>query len=264
MELDLAGKHIFISGAAGGIGLKLVEEYLNFGCKVTAQWHSSKGTLEGLLKDEKFAGRLCEVQAELTNEEEVRNAYEKSIKTLGPMNVLVVNHAIYYSEDIPVMDMDYGQWKKTLDVNLNGAFLISREFLRQAREHKDQLQLLNIVFISSTAALFGEAFHADYSTSKSALQGFALSLKNEIVKIKSTARVNLIAPGWVRTPMAEASIANGDHLKAMQTTALCKIANTEDVCRMVVVISSDRVSGHISGATIPIHGGMEGRVLNKF
>ena len=78
--------------------------------------------------------------------------------------------------------------------------------------------------------------------------GFTRSLKNEIVKIVPWARVNVVAPGWVHTKMAEESVKLGHHFNALQTMPLRKIASTDDVGNAILVFSSGKVSGHSTGA----------------
>jgi NAD(P)-dependent dehydrogenase (short-subunit alcohol dehydrogenase family) len=63
--------------------------------------------------------------------------------------------------------------------------------------------------------------------------------------------------------MAEESVARGEHLKALQTTSLAKLGKTEEVANAVLYLSSGKLSGHCSGTTIEVDGGMEGRVLNS-
>ncbi|CAF3348477.1 unnamed protein product [Rotaria sp. Silwood1] len=109
---------------------------------------------------------------------------------------------------------------------------------------------------------FGEANHIDYATSKGALHsGFIKSLKNEIVNIIPHARCNIVAPGWTRTPMAESSIEQGRHLKALRTMPLRKVATTEDVAQACLFFASNKTAGHLTGNVLMVHGGMEGRVL---
>jgi NAD(P)-dependent dehydrogenase (short-subunit alcohol dehydrogenase family) len=152
---------------------------------------------------------------------------------------------------------------------LAGSFLFTREFLRQLRswaqtlsdEQKAQAHA-SIAIIGSTAGIFGEAMHADYAASKSALHtGFLRSLKNEIVLIVPRATANVIAPGWVNTKMAQVSIAAGKHLKALKTMPLKKLATTEDVATAVMTALSPTTGGHMTGQVIELAGGMEGRVL---
>ena len=88
--------------------------------------------------------------------------------------------------------MSLERWRPTTAVNLDGTFLSCRAFLR----HVAQTGEGNIVMIGSTAGLIGEAGHADYAASKSALiTGLAKSLKNEITRIAPNGRVNVVCPG---------------------------------------------------------------------
>lgn len=116
-----------------------------------------------------------------------------------------------------------------MDKNLTSSFLVCREYLRGLRTlSEEKKRVASIVLIGSTAGKFGEAGHADYACSKSgafqynhrslrsrelmdeAAMMYALtrSLKNEIVSIAPQGRVNCVAPGWTRTPMAAAALAD--------------------------------------------------------
>jgi len=120
------------------------------------------------------------------------------------------------------------------------------------------------VLVASTAALFGEAEHADYAAAKAAMAyGLTRSLKNEIVRLAPRGRVNCVCPGWTRTPMAAYGLADAAALARVQATmALRKIAEPEDVAGLIVFLTAERLAGHISGAIVPVAGGMEGRLLH--
>ncbi|KAJ7234607.1 hypothetical protein B0H12DRAFT_1238986 [Mycena haematopus] len=97
---------------------------------------------------------------------------------------------------------------------------VSREYLRQLGSACDEVKATAaITFVGSTAGKYGEAGHADYAASKSALMyGFMLSLKNEIVRIAPKGRVNCVAPGWVRTPKKEEKLKDPNFvLRALAT-----------------------------------------------
>ena len=105
------------------------------------------------------------VQANLVNENEVQRLFAQ---VKSPVQILIVNHAIYEAQDVPLVDMELSQWQRTMDVNLTSAFLVVRAFLRQLRETPEELRReANVILIGSTAGRFGEADHADYSASKS-------------------------------------------------------------------------------------------------
>ena len=119
-----------------------------------------------------------------------------------------------------------------------------------------------LVLVGSTAGIYGEAGHTDYAAAKGAITtGLLLSLKNEVSRIGSV-RVNAVAPGWTMTPKkAESGLDEEIAERAKSTMALKKLATPEDVASAIVVLSSDELSGHITGQVIEVAGGMEGRLV---
>jgi 3-oxoacyl-[acyl-carrier protein] reductase len=89
-----------------------------------------------------------------------------------------------------------------------------------------------------------------------------LSLKNEIVHLARKGRVNLVNPGWTVTRMAEKALDDDDMIRQiLQTVPMRKVALVEDIANTILYLASDTLSGHVSGQTINVAGGMEGRVL---
>lgn len=106
----------------------------------------------------------------------------------------------------------------------------------------------------------------DYASGKAGLQyGLVRSVKNEIVRLNSKARINAVAPGWVDTPLIEGRLDDPAEMwvEAQATVSLRKIARPEDVARMMAFLASHRAAGHISGECVSVDGGMEGRVVWK-
>jgi 3-oxoacyl-[acyl-carrier protein] reductase len=117
--------------------------------------------------------------------------------------------------------------------------------------------------VGSTAGLVGEAGHADYAAAKSAvLGGLLLSLKNEVVRRNSLARVNAVAPGWTESPMTRGHVSKEQVQRISRTMALRKVAQPEDVAAQVVALASPVISGHVTGQIVTVAGGMEGRVIH--
>ncbi|KAJ4480956.1 NAD(P)-binding protein [Lentinula aciculospora] len=268
LDLELQDVHVLITGASGGIGLETAKLFLKQGAKVTAHYNSNSTTLRSL--ESQFPStQLFSVQAELTSESSIESIFASARAYFGlEVQILVVNHGIWPSQDKMIWEMELEQWNRTIDVNLTASFLISKHFLRSLAkdEVKDEVKMnANIVFVGSTAGRFGEKGHSDYAASKSALMyGLVLTLKNEIVKIASQGRVNCVAPGWVRTPLAEEALRDPDVVyRALATTPLKKVATTYDTAMQIVLLSSTKVSGHVSGQIVNVAGGMEGRLLNK-
>ena len=199
------------------------------GAKVTAHYNTNASTLDGLV-GEFGTDRIQKLQADLGNEgDNVRIFGEMVERGFGPVQVIIVNHATYVTEDVPISRMSLEQWNRTINANLTSPFLVVREYLRGLESlGEDQKSLGDkaaIVIVGSTAGKYGEAGHADYAATKSGkpvgsrdsirsdkisamMYGLTMTLKNEIVKVTPKGRVNCVAPGWVKTPMAAGSLAN--------------------------------------------------------
>ncbi|KAI0061295.1 NAD-P-binding protein [Artomyces pyxidatus] len=272
MDLHLQGVHVLVTGANGGIGLETTRLFLEQGANVTAHYRSSGDALLPLL--ERYGPtRLHREHAELASEEEVINCFRQTEGSgFGFVEIAVINHGRYESEDVSLKDMSLAQWESTFSSNLTSTFLVARGYLgglengvRNAAGTEDRFgDRAAIILVGSTAGKYGEAGHADYAASKSAMMyGLTLTLKNEIVKIAPRARVNCVAPGWTRTPMAFAALQNPRTVdRVLATMALRKVAEPEDVASQIVLLASARVSGHVSGQVLMVEGGMEGRLLN--
>ncbi len=258
MDLGLKDKHVLITGASGGIGLATAKIFLAEGSKITAHYHSNPRALDQLI--ENYEGKINPVKADLRKAPEVERMFQEAMEIFGRIDVIVINAGIWPENDTFVADMSLEQWNNTISINLTGSFLCCKYFFQNLRKHPDEHA--SIIFIGSTAGVFGEAGHCDYSATKSALMGLTLSLKNEIVHFARKGRVNLVNPGWTITPMAENALKDEVLVKkVLQTIPLRKIALPEDIANVIAFLASDKVAGHISGQSITVAGGMEGRML---
>ena len=256
MDTDLTGKGVLVTGGAGGIGSAVVRAFADEGARVGVHYRDSEERAKMLA--EQVGGAA--LRADLTIESEVDDLIPLAVEELGRVDVLVANAGAWPSEDRPVWELPLARWRATLAANLDSVFLSCRAFLR----HVATTGIGNIVIVSSTAGVFGEAGHADYAAAKSALAGgFLRSLKNEIVRIAPLGRVNVVAPGWTQTEMARDALeVPGFEGRITRTMSLRKVGHAEDVARAIVMLASDRVSGHVTGQVITVAGGMEGRVLH--
>jgi 3-oxoacyl-[acyl-carrier protein] reductase len=257
MNSDLTGKRFLITGASGGIGAATARAFAEEGARLVLHYHRNREGAESLSRALDVEARV--VQADVASEEDVDRMYEEA----GRLDGVVVNAGIWIEDEVPLHKMTLAQWRKTMDADLTGAFLSCRGFLRQVAE--EPREEASVVLVASTAALFGEENHADYSAAKAAMAyGMTRSLKNEIVRLASRGRVNCVCPGWVMTPMAAAAMEDPGAVQSVTATmALRKIATPEDVASAIVFLSSSRLSGHLSGTILPIAGGMEGRWLHR-
>ncbi|KAJ3317582.1 hypothetical protein HDV06_001373 [Boothiomyces sp. JEL0866] len=254
------GKHVLITGASGGVGIISALEFLKIGANVTLQYNSNSSSLLPL--KEKYKNRVCLLKADVTDELQVSGLISKAVQELGKIDSLIVCHGVWPSKDVLVKDMEYKQWKSTLAINLDGTFLFIKHFLRQVTL---DVESPSIVLIGSTAGKFGEAYHADYSCSKTAMMhGLISSLKNEIVKTHPKARINTVSPGWIRTPMAERAMNDPALLyQALASSPLKKVSEPHDIAQAILFLADSSKSGNITGVSLDVNAGMEGRLLNS-
>ncbi|KAG2032406.1 NAD dependent epimerase/dehydratase [Suillus americanus] len=264
MDLGLQGVHVIVTGASGSIGLETVKLFCALGANVTAHYNSKFGPIQELLASNL---NLQHVQANLSQEEAVVAMFESlAAMPHGPVQVVIVNHAVYPTPDVPIARMTLDRWNTTITTNLTSSFLVCREYLKHLERAPSAIkEKAAIVLIGSTAGKYGEANHGDYSATKSAMMyGLNLTLKNEIVKIAPKGRVNCIAPGWVKTPRTEKTLKDPQIMyRALATCPLKKVAMPIDVATQIAVLASSTLSGHVTGQVVMVEGGMEGRLLNK-
>jgi 3-oxoacyl-[acyl-carrier protein] reductase len=255
MELGLEATGVLVTGAAGGIGAATARALAAEGARVAVHYHSSQRAAESL------AGEIGGValQADLRDEAAADALVPRAVDALGRLDACVANAGTWDAEDVPVAAMSLARWRTTIESNLTATFLTARAYLR----HVATTQAGSLVLVGSTAGLFGEAGHADYSSAKAAMtHGLLPSLKNEIVRVAPLGRVNLVAPGWTVTPMTEDELTQETVDRVTATMALRKVATAEDVARAIAFLCSPLAAGHVTGQVITVAGGMEGRLLH--
>lgn len=257
METGLKGKRVLVTGASGGIGAACARSFAVEGARVVVHYHRGRERAEALAAE--LPGAVL-AQADLTREAEADRLFEEARSQLGGLDVCAAVAGVWPEEDVPVWELGLDRWEATLRQNLTATFLTARGFLREVAGSGSG----NLVLVGSTAGVFGEAGHADYAAAKSAIvHGLLLSLKNEVVRVAPSTRVNAVSPGWTVSPMTRATLDDPSVLeRATKTMPLRKAASPEDIASQVVVLASDEISGHVTGEMVLVAGGMEGRVLH--
>jgi len=264
MNTALEDKVILITGASGGIGSAIARKFAEEGAKLILHCRSNLAGAKALQRELADVDSLI-VRADLTKEAQVKQLFAAAKKRFGRVDTLVANAGSWETRDVPLHQMSLKQWRHTQDAVLTSAFLCAREFLRLVAKQKRG----NLVFIASTAGIFGEAWHADYAAAKAAMAyGLTRTLKNEIARLApvtadySGGRVNCVCPGWTVVPRTAGKLKDAEIVRRVTATrALPQIGRPDDIANAVVYLSSDALARHVTGETMVVAGGMEGRLL---
>ena len=239
---DLEGRRALVTGGSSGIGLGIAEAFLEQGMHVAVHYRTQRAAAEALAA--RYPGRAHAVGADLGGEAGAVALVRESARRLGGLDQLVHSAGIW--NDGPIASLPAARLEEIFRVNVFSAFYLVREALpflgRTGRG--------NVVFIGSTAGQRGEARHGHYAATKGALQSLAMSLA---VELAPAVRVNVVSPGWVRTPMAEAELAElGADIAG--TLPNRRVAEVADVVHAVLFLASE-ASGHLVGEDLAVSGG---------
>lgn len=196
---------------------------------------------------EETGGSAWSCRLDVTDEDDVGSAIDASADWLGGLD-LVINGAGVLSVS-PVVDLDAREWRRVLEVNATGAFLVSRA---AARLMIKAAQPASIISIASIAGKIGEPGLAHYAASKFALVGFTQALARELAPHDVT--VNAVCPGVVATPMIEklSSQWNVSVEEMLSKQAIRRPQSEEDIAAAIAFLHRSR---SITGQAINIDGG---------
>lgn len=259
MNTGLLGRTALITGASGGIGWSIAKALAAEGVRVVLHAHTQGDALRRRIEPAEMPNALV-VEADVRRASHVDAMMDRAASWSGGVDICVANAGISPPEPRRLHEMDITRVEDVIATNLLGVLWTARAFMRQVASTGRAGS--SLILIGSTAGRFGEAGHAEYATSKAALVGLMLSYKNEIVTLDPAGRCNLVEPGWTYTPMAAAALEDGlDISRALGTMPLKRLALPEDVASAVAFLASPLLSRHITGQTVTVAGGMEGRVL---
>ncbi len=230
---------VLVTGASSGIGLACARRFVAQGDRVVAQFRTQAAPVAALA-EEFGADRVAGVRADLAAEE----GCVRVVQAAGALDALVHSAGIF--EPGAIRDLEAGALDRMFRTNTYSAFLLAREAARVMRGG-------SLTFVGSTAGQRGEPGHAPYAASKAALWGLVQSLAQELAP---EIRVNLVSPGWVRTPMAEPAFAEPGRLERIEgAVPLRRVAEAGDVAEAARFLADDEQARHLTGVDLPVSGG---------
>jgi 3-oxoacyl-[acyl-carrier protein] reductase len=263
MDTGLRNKVVLITGASGGIGRAAAQAFVDEGARLVLHGNRQIDELKAVVAQACWDDTLC-VRFDVADRKAVFAGFETARERFGRIDVCVANAGIWPPESTPFHRMDAKRLQSTLEVNLLGATWTAQAFMAQlaAAGPRPDGHGASLLFTGSTAARFGERDHVDYSIAKAGIYGLVRTLKNEIVRLDPYGRVNLVEPGWTVTHKARPALAQDDVVTHVtQTMGLRQLGRAKDIAQTMVFLSSPLLSRHISGETLTVSGGMEGRLL---
>lgn len=238
----LTGKRVVITGGAGGIGSATARRFIEEGARVAV-----------IDRDEAASQRLrqalptleASLSAEISNPDSVARAFEQLDQHFGGLDILINNAGISLRHAF--MDITPEEWRKVLDINLNGVFYVAQQAARRMLAGKGGV----IINMGSTNGLAGYHYYADYNASKAGVIELTRSMALEL---GPTIRVNAVCPGFIMTPMQEAEYTPEMRHAFEVKVPLQRLGSPADVASLFAFLASDEAS-YISGQHFVIDGG---------
>lgn len=244
---DFTGKTALVTGGARGIGRSIVLELAKGGASLAINDVNEAAAQEAIELAVKAGSPKAKFyKFDVADSKGCDEAIEAVVADFGALHVLVNNAGI--SIDNLLMRFKDEDWKKVLDINLTGAFYLTRAASRALMKAKTG----SVVNIASIVGQMGNAGQAAYSASKGGLIALTKTVAKELAS--RNVRVNAVAPGFIDTPMTQA-LPEAARKKLIEAIPLIRLGTAQDIADCVAWLASEK-SSYVTGAVIQVNGGL--------
>ncbi len=241
--MDFTGKTALITGSARGIGFAIAQRFSKAGAAVVLCDVDEAGVTQAAAS---LPGKVIGVKTNVTSADDIAHLFETALKEFQHVDVVVNNAGI--TRDTLMIRMDEKDWDLVLDINLKGAFLVTKAASRIMMKQRSG----RIVNISSVVGLTGNAGQANYSASKAGLVGLTKSAAKELASRGVT--VNAVAPGFIETEMTK-SLPEAAREEFLKKVLISRAGTPDDIASAVLFLASDEAS-YITGQVLTVDGGL--------
>ncbi|MBA9027944.1 MULTISPECIES: SDR family NAD(P)-dependent oxidoreductase [Bacillaceae] len=245
---SLKDKTALVTGGARGLGKAMAEALAQAGANIVIadmELASAQQTAKELAS---FGGKTLGLQVDVTSEEQVKAMVEQIVGEFNELNILINNAGI--CQKITVEEQSLEDWKKTMDVNVNGVFLVSKYSGKQMKLQGGG-SIINIASMSSFIA--NTEAQCAYNASKAAVDMMTKCMASEWAG--NNIRVNAIAPGYMKTEMTKPIFAPGGELAhVLDLVPLKRLGEPHELGGLAIYLASD-ASTFATGSTFIVDGG---------
>lgn len=242
-----ADRVALVTGGTRGIGAAITECLADSGASVAAGYNRGRESAEKFVRQMADKGTNVSIhQGRVDDVDDCNRVVSEVMDRFGRIDYLINNAGITVDKTVRKMTVD--DWRQVLEVNLSGAFQMTKAVL----EHMIERGSGRIVNISSVIGETGNIGQANYAASKAGLFGFTKSLALEMAQRGIT--VNCVSPGFIATEMV-AAIPEATLAKVVEKIPQRRLGRPEEVARVVRFLLEDE-SSYITGAEFAINGGL--------
>ena len=244
--LSLDGRVAIVTGGTRGIGAAIAGWLAERGASVMVSGRDVDRLQSALKSMEGLAGRVAGLAADVTKREDADRLIDAARQEFGRLDVVVNNAGI--TRDTLLIRMKDDDWDQVMDVNLRGAFLMTRAAAKTMMRQRSG----RIINIASTAGAMGNAGQVNYSAAKAGLIGLTKACARELAHWSIL--VNAVAPGLIDTDMS-AGIPDAARQALLAQIPLARIGTAREVAEVVGFLAGDGAS-YVTGQVFHVNGGL--------